>query len=206
MKKIGLVVLALMLALGALGVGYARWSDTITISGTVNTGSVNINVVQYSGTDIYKMPDDSLFRIHWYTARPEPPEGGLLVSSAVAQPGTEDDTVVVTFDNVFPCQDFIVDWLMQYVGTVPAHINVAWSVDGIPAEWVVVTKNDGMAGYDDSYPLPEPPAVWQMHQDDFGSLYVKIHVPQTPENPNLEAMGQSGTITMTVEAVQWNEQ
>ena len=40
MKKIGLLLLALVLALGTLGVGYAMWSDTLTITGNVNTGEV----------------------------------------------------------------------------------------------------------------------------------------------------------------------
>lgn len=40
MKKIGLLCLALVLALGTLGVGYAAWIDTIYIEGTVTTGSL----------------------------------------------------------------------------------------------------------------------------------------------------------------------
>ncbi|GAI88098.1 unnamed protein product, partial [marine sediment metagenome] len=38
MKKLGLLCLTLVLALGTLGVGYAMWSDTLTITGDVNTG------------------------------------------------------------------------------------------------------------------------------------------------------------------------
>ena len=37
MKKIGLICLALVLALGVLGVGYAMWDKTLTITGTVST-------------------------------------------------------------------------------------------------------------------------------------------------------------------------
>ena len=40
MKKIGLLCLALVLALGTLGIGYAAWIDTIYIEGTVTTGSL----------------------------------------------------------------------------------------------------------------------------------------------------------------------
>ena len=40
MRKFGLLCLALVLALGALGVGYASWTDTIFVTGTVETGSV----------------------------------------------------------------------------------------------------------------------------------------------------------------------
>jgi predicted ribosomally synthesized peptide with SipW-like signal peptide len=42
MKKIGLLCLALVLAVGALGIGYAAWTDTITIGGSVTTGDVCI--------------------------------------------------------------------------------------------------------------------------------------------------------------------
>jgi hypothetical protein len=41
MKKIGLLCLALVLALGALGVSYAMWYEDLYISGTVNTGEVD---------------------------------------------------------------------------------------------------------------------------------------------------------------------
>ena len=39
--KIGLLFLALVIALGGLGVGFAAWTDTITLQGTVNTAAVN---------------------------------------------------------------------------------------------------------------------------------------------------------------------
>jgi hypothetical protein len=42
MKKIGLLALVLVFALGALGVGYAHWSQTLYIDGTVNTGEVKV--------------------------------------------------------------------------------------------------------------------------------------------------------------------
>lgn len=41
MKKIGLICLAIVLALGGLGVGLAMWSETLTIDATVNTGDIN---------------------------------------------------------------------------------------------------------------------------------------------------------------------
>lgn len=44
MKKIGFVILALVLVLGTMGLGYAMWSQTITINGNVNTGNVTLTV------------------------------------------------------------------------------------------------------------------------------------------------------------------
>jgi len=40
MKKIGLLILVLVMAIGSLGVGYAMWSDTVSVEGTIETGMV----------------------------------------------------------------------------------------------------------------------------------------------------------------------
>lgn len=41
MKKIGLLAMLLIFALGSLGVGYAHWSETLTISGVVEMGDID---------------------------------------------------------------------------------------------------------------------------------------------------------------------
>jgi hypothetical protein len=40
MKKIGLLLMALVVAIGGLGVGYAMWEDSVYMFGTVETGNV----------------------------------------------------------------------------------------------------------------------------------------------------------------------
>lgn len=55
MKKIGIITLALVLALGSLGIGYAAWNKTMTITGTVAAGNLDVEfdeVVNFSGPDI----------------------------------------------------------------------------------------------------------------------------------------------------------
>lgn len=44
MKKIGLLVLALIMALGALGVGYAAWTSAVSVNATVATGNVLVGI------------------------------------------------------------------------------------------------------------------------------------------------------------------
>ena len=39
---IGTIFMILVIALAFLGVGYALWSETLTISGTVSTGEVDV--------------------------------------------------------------------------------------------------------------------------------------------------------------------
>ena len=48
MKKIGLLCLVLVLTLGAIGIGLARWSDTVTIEGSVASGKVCLDFVPNS--------------------------------------------------------------------------------------------------------------------------------------------------------------
>ena len=50
MKKIGFICLALVFALGALGVGFATWSQTLTIEEEVNTGEFCVGILDV-GTD-----------------------------------------------------------------------------------------------------------------------------------------------------------
>ena len=72
MRKIGILALALVMAIGALGVGYAAWTDTIYINGTVNTGSVDLNVTELSSTEIWKdLETDALVAVHYVNDSPD---------------------------------------------------------------------------------------------------------------------------------------
>ncbi len=52
MKKIGILALALVMALGALGIGYAHWTETLNIKGTLTTGYIDVNFMsQYDNDD-----------------------------------------------------------------------------------------------------------------------------------------------------------
>ena len=46
MKKIGLIAIVVVLALGIIGVGYAAWSQNINITSTVSVGSYVISIAQ----------------------------------------------------------------------------------------------------------------------------------------------------------------
>lgn len=51
MKKVWFIILTLIVSLGGLGIAYASWFDTVTISGNVETGSVCLTWVQASNLD-----------------------------------------------------------------------------------------------------------------------------------------------------------
>jgi hypothetical protein len=58
MKKIGFLVLALVLVLGTMGIGFSMWTSSVQVNGQVDTGNVKLTVSNPTGTWVYK--DESL--------------------------------------------------------------------------------------------------------------------------------------------------
>ncbi len=162
MKKVGLILLALVLALGVLGVGYAMWSDTLLINGTVNTGTVDINVgdsTTYSGTSVLKVigahdgytlgqmvvieiPDDMDLTAYNTLIGSEDFE---VVAIAKAT-STDEDEINFTFNNLFPVAgsytngylSYCADIGIDYDGSIPVHIAVEGKTTGDAADKAIL--------------------------------------------------------------------
>lgn len=136
-----MLTLALVMALGSLGIAYAAWTDTVTIEGTVNTGSVDLEVVRYSGTWVYKdpVPTHGIKVFQGWADELEAWKtenlgaGAMEIASAYMYDGASgatgdpnSDTVLAVANNIFPTEDsqwfFKADVLLHYVGTVPAAV------------------------------------------------------------------------------------
>ncbi|HHZ16649.1 MAG TPA: signal peptide protein, partial [Clostridia bacterium] len=46
MKKARLLIAVLVCSVMMLGIGYAWWNDTLTVSGTVETGKFDVNFIR----------------------------------------------------------------------------------------------------------------------------------------------------------------
>jgi|GEM_PF-2084050 hypothetical protein len=55
MKRIAVLTLTLVLVLGSISVGLAKWFDTVAVEGTVSTANVDLVITGYSGTWVYKI-------------------------------------------------------------------------------------------------------------------------------------------------------
>ncbi len=121
MKRIGLLCLALVLALGALGVGYAMWSDTLQIEGEVNTGELSVIFdSQYDNDPSDNDPKEAgswnLTTLEW--------EGARWDKNVASTTSTFDDKsarIVVTLG--YPCYWGSVLWDVHNVGTIPAKLH-----------------------------------------------------------------------------------
>jgi hypothetical protein len=123
MKKIGFLALALVLALGALGVGYALWQDTVTITGEVNTGNLILGVKDIGTNDPADPP----------TADPQCGNGHNEEQKDVAYfvsvngtlkegcPGYYAD-ITETFNHVYPYYGPMVTVEIKNCGSVPLRI------------------------------------------------------------------------------------
>jgi len=130
LKRIGVLALALVIALGALGVSYTAWTEDLYINSAVNTGTLDINIIGCSSTFVYKVPPDGT-DVYYVTGKNPPsslPAGSILVAKAATDfiNGDNDpDTATITFAGLFPGVDFQADLQMQYFGTIPARVSVA---------------------------------------------------------------------------------
>lgn len=206
MKRIGLICLALVLALGALGMGYALWWDEVTITGDVFTGSVDIEIVEVSETWVYK---DLITRALIMSPEPLPPDPSLLyVASATATDVTVDDdeAVVMTFDNIFPTGmiPIVADVVLHYAGSVPAHVVYTeefWGDDDLSPylvqTWFIWDR-------DLQEWIRTPMADIQLHFCDLLKLEVYLD-PMALQLAGWDAQGLNGGFTKTIFVHQWNE-
>jgi hypothetical protein len=130
LKRIGLLALALVIALGAMGTAYSIWTEDLYINSTVYTGNLDVDISGVSSTFVYKTATNGTHVEYFYGGTPFiPPAGWTLVASAVTQdtsvvPG-DVDSATMTFKGLFPGVDFITDLELEYLGTVPARISFA---------------------------------------------------------------------------------
>lgn len=217
-NKIGAIFFISILALAVIGISYAGFADIISVSGTVNTATVDLVIEDYSGTDVWKIygtgaPDDEILIWHGFINDPARPTQEslekqylgctvLLVASSWASEGTDYD-VDMEWNNIFPCIDFTADIIVHYTGSIPAHVTVndiVWDTTGYDFSPYTTFK---------AYSYTDP-IVWikgdeiefpvQMHYCEYVGIEVTIHLQQ-----DNALQGLSGDFSFDITATQWND-
>lgn len=178
---LGLLAILLIVLLAGVGVAYGLWSETLTISGTVNTGEVDVGL---SGPLVYE----------WVEVNDKPqlepkekdPYAECFAVASDTDPSDGMETITVTVTGAYPSYHCMVKFDVSNLGTVPVHISKVTPMGEVPA-WIKATS---------CYP------EWkQIHRGESAWASLLIHF--TNNDGVLE--NKPYTFKFKVDALQWNE-
>lgn len=215
MKKLTVIYMIAVLALALMGFGFAKWSDSVTISAAAQTGELSWGWVsgsfmqQDNGSDV--TCDDGLLNV-----RPTPEGKNVGNTTGVFTDENGDgtlDLLTVTVNNAYPSYYNELSAKVQNFGTIPVIIGhvifTSWNgqqytiYDGVTYAF----HADGtITEYDGSTPDTEVlEFCWlnnydvQQHPGTKLEESFEFHVLQ-PAQQN-----HTYTFSVSIEAVQWNE-
>jgi len=205
MKRIGLLCLAIVLALGTLGVGYAAWTDTVYITGTVNTGNVDWEIVPGSQSQKSDDPDWNCFwDLEVGTRAPDPEGKNVATTTVVIESVAHPHLMTVTLDNAYPYYYDHIAFVVHGLGSIPLRI---WKAEVWNDGTLVKTlyANDYVYLNLDGEPGNDLELYWgngwgeQLHYCDKHDMSFELLVLQpAPQNANL-------SFTIKLFAIQWDE-
>jgi hypothetical protein len=219
MKKIGLLMLTLVVALGALGIGYAAWTDDINVTGTVETGKLCLDIQSGTIEEVGGCPDKNWSG--WVTTtsahtRSCPPgykfvsiynaPEGKCVADVTFNPIDTDangfyDKLEVTINNAYPHFAADISFWICNCGTIPLIVQ-APVIEQSP--FLLIQYGDNIGA--------------QLHPEDCVEISFYVGVVQHEgyfnqahqwivDDPNAALLPQNATLTFTIDitGIQWNE-
>ena len=228
MKKIGLICLALVFALGGLGVGYAHWIDSVTITETVSTGTVCVGIRDIGTNDsgTHGVPGNPASYLEgnldpgWDSSIPEYVTYDKNVASTNSTNGTWKcshggdsfyDSVTETIDNAYPSYAPEMTIEVANCGSIPVKVTgMSESHDNADLNPYVELKKwdiylNGVFQETGSGETELGVAIYGMQIDpcDVVKIIITKHIIQEI-NGVLCPQGQTINFTETVTFVQWN--
>jgi len=202
MKRIGMICLALVLALGALGVAYAPWTDEVEITQTVETGELEVGV---SG-EAYLHRDDK------EVASVEVTFGEFKFSKDTDPPYPDEyyESVTVTVGNLYPGVRVFEDFYITVGGTIPVKLMLDWDVDDPDGVYdhmgfrCTVLRNPWVGGptlYKGDDPCEAAAVLEGLQVYPCETIVISLNKYLEQSAPH----GASASATLTVTAIQYNE-
>lgn len=219
------IFIASIFALSGLGVAYAAWTDTISIDGTVTTGSLcwdftdcdlldEDQPVNFGGDFPTDDPDYTCFPGFAPNPDFQPPKRYWVNDKNVAW-GTQlirdldgdgcYETLEVTLHNVYPCYFNKLSFYVRNCGTIPLKVDHV-VVNGVDVYYQNFYQQMDISGngipdfeiqYGDNFGSQIEPGEYSYDEFSFW-----MHILQD-EDPTFQS--GSFTFTISVVAIQWNE-
>ncbi len=217
MKKLGLLMLTLVLALGALGIGYAKWSDTVIINGSVETGNVSLGILDTSG---------GIFSDEGVDPRVIPgPPGEIFtfvsefdkdVATATSQDIGDPKCLIAsqqfftalheTFDQVYPFYAPVATALLVNCGTVPVKFQDVFLTNVIDGDgcmnciqWQWAIGGAGTMSFGGVGDMLAALELIQVHPGEtLAFVYQPVFLQDTPQ-------GAALSFDFQFDVAQWNE-
>ena len=98
---IGIIVMILMMALAALGVGYAWWTEQLTATGTIQTGSIDVQIEGLASAE----------------------QDPLNVTECSPKISSDGKAMTVTVENAYPGYVCTLNFALINHGSVPAKVS-----------------------------------------------------------------------------------
>ncbi len=205
MKKIALVVLALVLALGTLGVAYARWSDKVDIDVKVTTNTVTLGYTEFTCQEMYEeLPWGSgLFHPgEWEGKDVGKVECGMSVLKTDPVTGLKGYGIgTITVTNGYPSYWVFNTFVVKNLGTTPVRI-LAWQPVDPTGEltWDEATKTLKDKAGCSVFKFRVVNLVGdQLHSGEENKAEIDFHVEQCALQKH------TYTFNIVITGLQWNE-
>jgi hypothetical protein len=225
MKKLGFIALALVTVLATLGIGFSMWSQTITITGNVNTGNVTLQVSNYTGTMAYKDASGNLIFFQGSLpmgTTPAAPGGsewgtsyayvhdvnGNVINQPYSCTSNLGLIVTLTYWNLFPVPTAVgagtfktwdADFDITNTGSIPVKLEIGpTSITNTP------TSTAGMPNIAVSYKDAQNVVVasaegYQLEPNGVVHVMISLTVDEST------VQSYNGTFSLKISGVQWNE-
>jgi len=214
MKKIGLLCLALVLALGTLGATFAAWTDTVVMEQTVNTGTLEVGIfaVQQHAEEKDICTVDVTHGAFKFNKLVDP-----VPESALFPAGLYEfyESATIAIGNFYPSFTILEDFVIGVGGTVPVRLKVTPTIvdpdgvyDNMTISWALwkisggvdelLVSGSGVGTAQIGMIVAELEGL-QLHGCEVIIIYLDKYLLQTAPQ------GADASLTLSVQAVQYNK-
>lgn len=206
MKKVRFLGLALAAAMALTGAGYAYWNDSVTIGGTVTTGTL-VTVFNKADTEgNFNFVNDNISR------------NNVHVATAVVSLNAENDTATIKIENLYPGAKINKELVIDNTGSIPVKLDTltfAPTSNYIPAGAIKISADLNVPGLgtlrildalnpDDINQVLAKAKDYDIEKGNKVEIDITIEVP-TEVNNNTNGESKSLEFTVTPTFLQFNE-